>query len=66
MKIYAVEYKGPISDYEWSVVTIWNNKGSAEKEMDRYIFNHREREDPPEFQVKELDTDNECIYDYEE
>lgn len=67
MILYAIEYKGELSNYDWSIVTIWNNQDSAKKEMNQYISNYSKNEgEMPEYRIKEIDTDKECVYDCEE
>lgn len=67
MIIYAVEIKSQITSYEWSIITIWDNKDSAEKALKVYKHNWEDSGyDNVEIRIKELDTENECIYDFEE
>lgn len=65
MIIYAIEVRGNITSYEWSIVTIWKNKTDALDEMTKYKANCRNNKVELEYRIKELDTDNECIYDYQ-
>ena len=65
MIIYAIEVRGDITSYEWVVVTIWKNKTDALDEMTKYRTNCHNNGVEMEYRVKELDTDNECIYDYQ-
>lgn len=65
MIIYAIEVKGDITSYEWVVVTIWKNKTDALDEMTKYKTNCHNNEIELEYRIKELDTGNECIYDYQ-
>lgn len=67
MIIYAVEVKAPITGNEWSIITIWNNKDSAEEALECYKFRWEDSGDnDAELRIKKLDTENECVYDYEE
>lgn len=65
MIIYAVEVKGSITDYDWSIVTIWKSWGDAIKAMKEYTTNCSDDGVDWEYRIKDLDTDNDCIYDYE-
>lgn len=65
MIIYAIEVKGSITNYDWSIVTIWNNIADASEEIEKYRTNVSDNNVGNwEYRIKELDTDNECIYDY--
>lgn len=66
MIIYAIEVRGDITSYEWVVVTIWKNKTYALDEMTKYRTNCHNNGVKLEYRIKELDTDNKCIYDYQE
>lgn len=66
MTIYAVEVKGDITNNEWSIVTIWRNVDDAEKAMRNYKLNCTDNDIDSEYRIKELDTDNDCVYDYDE
>lgn len=66
MIIYAVETRGEITHNDWSIVTIWNNKEQAEKAKVHYVQNCSNNEIDLEYRIKKLDTDNNCIYDFEE
>lgn len=67
MIIYAIEVKGSITNYDWSIVTIWKNIADASEEIEKYRTNVSDNDvDDWEYRIKELDTDNECIYDYQE
>lgn len=68
MILYAIEYSGPITDDQWSIVTIHKSKESAEDYMDMYI-NNNPKNNLPLYRIKEINTfkDNDIIYDcYEE
>lgn len=63
MILYAVEYNGALTNYEWSIVTIWKEQSSAQKEMDKYISNWPQHSQP-DYRIIEIDTDKEnCVYD---
>ena len=64
MIIYAVEVKGDVTSYEWVIVTIWKNETDALDEMTKYKTNCHNNEVELEYRIKELDTNNNCIYDY--
>ena len=66
MIIYAVEVKGSITAYDWSIVTIWKSRRDAIKAMKEYTTSCSDDEVDREYRIKDLDNDNECIYDYEE
>lgn len=68
MILYSVNYKGDLSNYEWSIVTIHKSLEGAEKaksEYERNWTNNRPEADC-EYRIIEIDTDSEsdCIYDY--
>ena len=67
MKIYATEYKGELSNNEWSIVTIWKTKELAIKAKNSYELNWP-KDNIPEYRITEIDTDssNDCIYDSED
>ena len=68
MKLYAVSYKGTLSNNEWSIINIWKTKENAIETMERYRSNWSKQDlDIPEYTITEIDTDveDDCIYDYE-
>lgn len=64
MIIYAVEVKGDVTSYEWVIVTIWKNETDALDKMTKYKTNCHNNKVELEYRIKELDTNNNCIYDY--
>ena len=66
MILYAVEVNGSITNFEPSIVTIWNNKQDATDAMNQYIENCEVAEIEQTYRIKELDTDNDCVYDSQE
>lgn len=68
MILYSVNYKGPASNYDWSIVTIHKSKESAENTMKRY--RRQMDENSPNNGVKycivaiDTDSENGCIFDY--
>lgn len=65
MILYAVEVTGAVTNNEWSIVTIWDNEESAKQAKTHYEFNCKKNDVDSEYRIKELDTNNKCIYDYE-
>ena len=68
MILYAVEYRGKITNNMWSIVSIWKDQDSAEKEKGQCIENWKEHEEMhfSEYRIKKIDTDsNDPIYDYD-
>ncbi len=66
MIIYAVEVRGDVTSYEWSIVTIWKSESDALDEMTKYKTNCSNNKVDLEYRIKELDTDNKCIYNYQQ
>lgn len=66
MILYAVEVVGTVTNDEWSIVTIWNNGELAKQAKAHYESNCKKIDTDSVYRIKKLDTDNECIYDYEE
>lgn len=66
MILYAVECKGDITNNEWSIVTIWKDLDTASNYMRKYEFNAEENDTNLKYRIKSLDTDNDCIYDYDD
>lgn len=65
MKIYAIEACGDVTNEEPSIVTIWNNREKAFAAMLQYKTNCESSGANTEYCIRELDTDNELIYDYD-
>lgn len=69
MKLYTVNYKGSITNYEWSIVTIHKTLQSAEKAVKMYNLNWSEHDlDKPKYVIYVIDTDvdKDIIYDYDD
>lgn len=68
MILYAVEYSGPNSSYEASIVTIHKTQEGAEKAMESYKVNASDYYTDVKYRIVEIDTDidNDTIYDYEQ
>lgn len=67
MILYSVNYSGPNSQYEWSIVTIHKSEEGAEKAMNQYKQNCKNNDiTNVDYCIIEIDTDsdNDCIYDY--
>lgn len=68
MILYSINYKGPITHYEWSIVTIHKSLEGAEKAKVKYENNHENNiTSDYEYRIVEIDTDypSDCIYDYD-
>lgn len=67
MKLYSVNYKGPVSMDEWSIVTIHKTREGAEEAMSSYIENYGENIASCEYTIWEIDTDtdSDIVYDYD-
>lgn len=66
MKLYSVNCKGPLTNDEWSIVTIHRSLKGAEEARKEYIKNNRDNsEDYCEYIIYIIDTDEESdvIYD---
>lgn len=66
MILYAIECKGDITNNDWSIVTIWKDLDTASNHMRRYEFNAEENDAELKYRIKLLDTDDDCVYDYDE
>lgn len=68
MILYAVNYCGPSSNYDWSIVTIHKTIEGAKKAMKQYRTNMDENNpnNGVEYCIIEIytDSDYDCIYDY--
>lgn len=66
MILYAVEYNGPNSNYEASIVTIHKTQEGAEKAMESYQEGVKDYAEI-EYRIVEINTDidDDIIYDYE-
>lgn len=67
MILYAVEYNGPNSNYEASIVTIHKTRKGAEKAMKSYQAGVKDY-DEIEYRIVDINTDidDDIIYDYEQ
>lgn len=69
MILYSVNYYGPNTNYEWSIVTIHKSLEGAEKAKSKYEENWRDNrsEIDYKYRIVEIDTDSpgDCIYDYD-
>lgn len=70
MILYSVNYNGPNSNYEWSIVTIHKSEEGARKAMNRYRTD-MDKNNPDNgvaYSIIEIDTDVswDCIYDYDD
>lgn len=66
MILYAIEVNGVTTSFEPSIVTIWNNKQDATDAMNQYIENCKEAGVEQAYRIKEINTDNKCVYDYQD
>lgn len=68
MILYSVNYCGPASSYDWSIVTIHKSEEGAIKAMNQYRrqMDENSPNNGVEYCIKEIDTDVpwDCIYDY--
>ena len=65
--IYAVLYKGPISDYDPSIVSIHKTKELAEQAKATYINNCKENNivgNDNVYRIIGMNTEREPIYDF--
>ena len=67
MKLYAIHYKGELSNNEWSIVTIHKSYETAYETMKQYIHNHKGFDVMPEYDIYTIDTDvdSDVVYDCE-
>lgn len=68
MIIYSVNYRGPITNGDWSIVTIHKSLKGAEEAKSQYEENMGHHTDIDyEYRIVEIDTDSpsDCIYDYD-
>lgn len=68
MILYAVSYKGELTNDEWSIVTIHKSLEGATKAKEQYENNVRTQYGTLEdckYDIKEIDTDidQDCVYD---
>lgn len=66
MILYSVNYKGDLTNYEWSIVTIHKSREGAKEAVERYESNVATNGiDNTEYKIVEIDTDSydDCIYD---
>lgn len=66
MILYSVNYKGPISSNEWSIVTIHKTIEGANKALERYNHNCEiGGYTDSEYKIVKIDTDfnDDIIYD---
>ena len=68
MILYAVHYRGPLSSYDWSIVTIHTNEDDAYKHAEFYKKQSSENgADDYEYAVIKINTEvSDPIYDYSE
>lgn len=69
MKLYSVNYRGPLSNNEWSIVTIHKTLESAEAAKHKYTENyHNSDVYDSEYIIYIIDTDvdDDVVYDYED
>lgn len=69
MILYSVNYRGALSNDEWSIVTIWKTRERAEEAMSIYENNwSKVDKHNTEYTIVEIDTDsdNDCVYDFED
>ena len=68
MILYSVNYLGPQTNYEWSIVTIHKTLEGAEIARNKYI-NGQEKNNNYDYKycIVEIDTNDpdDCIYDYD-
>lgn len=68
MILYSVNYKGSLTNDEWSIVTIHKSEEGAKEAMERYESNVATNGVfDVEYKIVEIDTDSDydCIYDYD-
>ena len=68
MILYSINYCGPLSNYEWSIVTIYKSLEVAEQDKTRYEENMKSNGGIDyKYRIIEIDTDSpsDCIYDYD-
>lgn len=68
MILYSVNYSGPISSYEWSIVTIHKTLEGAKNALEKYIENQKKNGNEAfDYCIIEIDTDSseDCIFDCE-
>ena len=66
MILFAVEANGPATNDEWSIVTIWKDEDKANSAMRQYEDNCEKNNVDYEYRIKRINTDNECVYDFEQ
>lgn len=68
MTLYAVEYSGPLNDYQWSIVTIHKSLEGAENAKMEYLNNYGVKVDIPDYRIKEIiisEDSKDIVYDCE-
>ena len=67
MILYAIHYKGPVTNYNWSIISIYKTPEQADIELSKIIKNHEQNNlEIPELEIILLDTDSDLIYDCSE
>ena len=68
MILYSVNYRGPVTSGEWSIVTIHKSLEGAEKAKAKYENNHMDNiYSDYKYRIVEIDTDypSDCVYDFD-
>lgn len=68
MVLYGVNYKGPISSNEWSIVTIHKTEEGANKALKHYNHNCEINGiTDSKYKIVKIDTDidSDIVYDYD-
>jgi hypothetical protein len=68
MILYAVSYKGPLSNNDWSIIRIYKDEEKANAYKEHVIGKFIEQESFPEIAVQKFSTDvnKDYVYDYED
>lgn len=67
MILYTIHYKGPVTNYNWSIISIYKTSEQADIELSKIVKNHeRNNLEMPELEIILLDTDSDLIYDCSE
>lgn len=68
MILYNVNYRGPLSNNEWSIVSIHKTLEGAKKAREQYLKNNKENNnrDDYEYCIAKINTDdyNDCVFNY--
>lgn len=67
MILYSVNYRGPQTSYDWSIVTIHKTFEGAKKAREQYIRGQEKSGGHNyDYCIVEINTDeyNDCIFDY--